>query len=256
MPSQVPSGGGVSLPDPGPVGAGAGGGGVYPTLIGGAVDVGLSIYETETAKREAQKNRDFQERMSNTAYQRAMADMRAAGLNPIMAASQGGASTPGGATADVPNLGGRGLGGRVAEAVRYAQIERPLARSTIASNSAKAAADTSNALYTNDLQNKARAERDRIESETRTNNALRSYQIEQARQNVELTRLNQEVMRSSARKMDSEVESQGIHRLKGRLGDYGSALLDWWEGRSTPSQRLEQSGDTSFGGRHGASGEW
>lgn len=49
--------------------------------------------------REAQKSRDWQEKMSNTAYQRAVADMRAAGFNPALAFSQGGATTPAGSTA-------------------------------------------------------------------------------------------------------------------------------------------------------------
>lgn len=81
------------------------------SLIGGGLGL-IGQHQANAANaRMASQQMQFQERMSNTAYQRATEDMKAAGLNPMLAYQHGGATTPAGSTAQMGSELGAGLEG-------------------------------------------------------------------------------------------------------------------------------------------------
>ena len=71
-------------------------------VLGSAVG---SVFSGAMNKRSADKQMRFQDEQSRTQYQRAVADMKAAGLNPMLSAKLGGNAAMQGASASMPDLG-------------------------------------------------------------------------------------------------------------------------------------------------------
>jgi hypothetical protein len=78
-------------------------GSVLSSVISGGLNILGANKQNAASAHQVGLQEDFQERMSNTAYQRSVNDLKAAGLNPMLAYSQGGASAPAGAAAPMVN---------------------------------------------------------------------------------------------------------------------------------------------------------
>lgn len=94
-------------------------------------------------REEAARNRQFQERMSNTSWQRAVEDMRAAGINPMLAIDKGGASTPGGSMAQMSSETGPAVSS--AMGAKRLRMDMEMAQASIANTRAMEAVARANA---------------------------------------------------------------------------------------------------------------
>ena len=80
--------------------------GLFGGIALGLGSIASTVLANNSAKHEAERNRDWQEDMSNTSVQRRVADLKAAGLNPLLAVSSAssGASTPTGGQANLKHF--------------------------------------------------------------------------------------------------------------------------------------------------------
>lgn len=77
-----------------------------PAIIAGGAQLIGGLASASQNRKMAREQMRFQERMSSTAHQRQVKDLRAAGLNPMLSIMQGGESTPTGAMSQMDDVVG------------------------------------------------------------------------------------------------------------------------------------------------------
>jgi len=124
-------------------------GGTWAPAIAAAADVGGGLLTSAFSVHEARQNRRFQRDMSNTAHQREVADLKKAGLNPILSGTGGhGESTPSGSTPQIDDIKPGASYTSASQAMSSAKLNEALTRehnanADLATTQAKVAAATS-----------------------------------------------------------------------------------------------------------------
>lgn len=179
------------------------------------------VYQSE----QAQKQMDFQREMSGTAYQRATADMKAAGINPMLAYMQGGASTP---------VGAAGSGG---------QASGSAASTSAASSSGNVKMDNKNIAGLNAAAQAAQINRTIAETENiNTDTKLKIEQTGQTGAATQNIRKQTEVLGETIPKIQQEVkkliaETENLP-LQGKLLKMQEVLTDALAAQARAQEKL------------------
>ncbi len=200
-------------------------GGFSPLISGGLSYLGQSSANAWNAAQSAEA-RKWQEMMRATQYQTAVKDMQAAGLNPMLAYSQGGAGNLSGAvSAPAQNA----LGQAVSSALQARQLSGQLKQMDAQNENL---AEENKQIRANTQESKDRALLARQQAQTEVNRSYREgaegIRTEQA---TALDRLESaarvRLLAAQARNYDANSAYTALQRLHGELDLSGRRIDDW-----------------------------
>lgn len=181
--------------------------GFLSSVVGSVIGAAGAAYSGKQSAKSAADQMHFQQKMSNTAHQRQVRDLEAAGINPILSAKLGGASTPAGAGYQTPNIG---------DAWNQGAFSNSAAQ--------KARAETENVPKEGKIKDKQISA---MEAQIKNLEAqARMYNFNSAKMSAETDNIEKQNLI-----MDKEVEASKIEAEIDR-SDYGQALR--WLGRLNP----------------------
>lgn len=187
-----------------------------------------SLVSNIWSSREASKNREFQERMSSTARQRELADMRKAGINPALAQiGSSGASSPAGAVGQISDMGpstARSLEIRLLKAQEELLLSQAESASASALESRTRAADIS-MTAANGRYDEVRARAQLAQMDLKQKKQLFGVVLEQARAEIDSRLSSAEAARArAALDKAAETGALNVQEFEKRLGPMGPAM--------------------------------